>query len=121
MCLRAAFVYLSFSLVEFKWISTLSTSIRKTFGGDFEKPLVKSSSIYFEVIYLHMVYAFILTNMASKKATPDCSEGEINVAVDCLCRAAGIFQFLSTSYGTTWAEQDGPPETTSASLAILAE
>lgn len=68
-----------------------------------------------------MVYAFILTNMAAKKATPDCSEAEINVAVDCLCRAAGIFQFLSNSYGNTWAEQDGPPETTSASLAILAE
>lgn len=35
--------------------------------------------------------------------------------------AAGIFQNLSVSYASTWAIQDGPPETTSDSLIALAE
>ncbi len=107
--------------IEFKWASSLSASIRKTIAGDFEKPMVKSHSLYYEVIYAHMVYAFTLSNMAVKKVTSDCSETEINVAVDLLCRASGVFQFLSGSYGRTWEIQDGPPETTSASLSALAE
>lgn len=109
------------SFVEFKWVSSISASIRTTISGDFEKPIVKSHSLYYEIIYAHLVYAFTLSNMAVKKATVDCSEAEINAAVDMLCRASGIFQFLSTSYGRAWEVQDGPPETTSASLAALAE
>lgn len=35
--------------------------------------------------------------------------------------AAGIFQTLSITYSSTWAVQDGPPETTSDSLSALAE
>ncbi len=82
---------------------------------------MKSHSIYYEVIYVHLVYAFTLSNMAVKKVTADCSEVEINAAVELLCRASGVFQFLSTSYGKAWEIQDGPPETTSASLLALAE
>lgn len=35
--------------------------------------------------------------------------------------ASGIFQSLSITFAITWSVQDGPPETSTDSLAALAE
>lgn len=79
-------------VLEFKWRSSLSASIRTTISGSFEKPFVKSYSIYYEIIYTHLAYAFTLSNMARKKITNDSSDEVINAVINDLCK--GTYQLI---------------------------
>lgn len=81
------------NILEIKWRSSLSASIRTTISGSFEKPYVKSYSIYYEIIYAQMAYAYILSNMAIKKVTNDGSEEALNAAINDLCRGNNEFLF----------------------------
>lgn len=83
-----------------------------------------------------MTYAFVLSNMATRKISSDSSEEVLNAAINDLCqgniaadkcityqifKAAGTFQNLAITHASTWAVQDGPPETKSESLNALVE
>lgn len=77
--------------LEFKWRSSLSASVRTTLSGSFVKPFVKSYSIYYEIIYAQMAYAFILSNMALKNAASDSSDDTLNIAINNICKGIYIF------------------------------
>ena len=63
-------------------------------SGSFEKPFVKCYSIYYEIIYAQMAYAFILSNMAAKKVGNSTSDDVLNSSINDLCRGNNIFNWL---------------------------
>lgn len=88
--------------LEFKWRSALSASVRTTLSGSYKKPFVKSYSIYYEIIYTQMAYAFILSNIAFKNFVNDSSDDTLNVAIKDLCKGILlnfylIFKLISNS------------------------
>jgi hypothetical protein len=112
--------------MKFSWRSVLSKGVRMSLRESvIEKPIVRSSIIWFEAMYVLLAYAFTLANMANKRlgsAPSSATESAYTEAADLFSRAAGVFRIAGLSWGARWTDKkDAPPECSAEMVSLLSQ
>ncbi|KAJ7644282.1 BRO1 domain-containing protein [Roridomyces roridus] len=117
----------------FSWRTTLSANLFHT------SPRLSLPSLHADYAYSLLTYAFALSNLARSKvdslggfeldraitdAERKAKEAQLTVAADLLCRASGIFSYISETVLVEWegtSETSRPPDVTREVNAALAK
>ncbi|ORY06294.1 hypothetical protein K493DRAFT_310626 [Basidiobolus meristosporus CBS 931.73] len=115
------------SNLEFTWRCILTYDVRPPMMQSFKsmkKPKVTCHSIYYELSYTLLAYGFVLSNWATcifqKEVQLNQDEAKLNMAAELLCKASGVFNYVSENICPKWDSGEKPIDCTREVTTALA-
>ncbi|KAK9761375.1 hypothetical protein K7432_013774 [Basidiobolus ranarum] len=113
--------------LEFTWRCILTYDVRPPMMQNFKnmkKPKVTCQSIYYELAYTLLTYGFVLSNWATyifqNEVKLNQDETKLNTAAELLCKASGVFNYISENICPKWNSPEKPIDCTREAITALA-